>query len=60
MEAELSRDMAGLESQAGSDPAVVRVEIAPRKADLDVERVVLVWVPWRQTPDGQAEALCSL
>ncbi|MFT7638376.1 MAG: hypothetical protein ACI9G1_000097 [Pirellulaceae bacterium] len=31
------------------------LEIAPRKSDLDVERVALVWLPWRVDKDGIAE-----
>ena len=31
------------------------VRIAPRKSEIDVERVVLAWVPWKTTPEGHTE-----
>jgi phage host-nuclease inhibitor protein Gam len=59
LEAQLAGDTGALEAGAG-DPAVTKLEIAPRKSDLDVERIQLVWLPWWQTQDGQATALFSL
>jgi hypothetical protein len=38
-------------------PAVVpieRTEVAPRKSDVDVDEVVLAWLPWHVTSDGQS------
>ena len=29
--------------------------VRPRKTDLSIERIVLVWTPWRVGPDGIAE-----
>lgn len=29
-------------------------EVKPKKADVDVSRVVLVWRPWRVAADGEA------
>jgi hypothetical protein len=53
LEAELARDVARLETDA-SEPALKPLRIAPRKSDLDVERVALVWLPW-QTGSGGSE-----
>jgi hypothetical protein len=33
------------------------LELKPRKADVVVGRVSLVWLPWRIDPDGQAEPI---
>jgi hypothetical protein len=55
LEAELSSALA--EQGAGSEPALRKLEIAPRKSDLDVERVALVWLPWRRSDGGGAEPL---
>ncbi len=41
-----------------SDPSSLEVEnidIRPRKSDIVVDRVALVWTPWRVGPDGIAE-----
>jgi hypothetical protein len=32
-----------------------KLAIRPRKADISVERVTLVWTPWRVSKDGVAE-----
>jgi hypothetical protein len=31
--------------------------VRPRKSDIEVNRVVLVWTPWRVTPQGIAEPI---
>ena len=54
LEAELSSALS--EPDAAPEPALRKLEIAPRKADLDVERVALVWLPYRRS-DGGAEPL---
>jgi hypothetical protein len=59
LEADLARDTAGLDA-GGGDPAVAPLEIAPRKSDLDVERVCLVWLPFAQGADGKEEPLYAL
>jgi hypothetical protein len=59
LEQELARDTSELDT-AAPDPTVTRLEIAPRKSDLDVERVALVWVPWWQAANGSAEPLYAL
>lgn len=33
---------------------VTEVKVAPRKADLDIEPLLLVWTPWRVGSDGSA------
>jgi hypothetical protein len=58
--AELEAEFEGnLESVRGAadDAEIVCEEVAirPRKADLAVERVALVWTPWRVGEDGIAE-----
>jgi hypothetical protein len=37
-----------------SDATLEEIRIAPRKTDLDVESIVLVWTPWRVGTDGSA------
>ncbi|HVH19247.1 MAG TPA: ATP-binding protein, partial [Myxococcota bacterium] len=59
LEAELARDTASLDA-GGGDPAVTRLEIAPRKSDLDVERVSLVWLPCAVGADGRDEPLYAI
>jgi hypothetical protein len=58
LEAALERDVAGLE--AAPEPQVEGKRIAPRKSDLDVEALALVWVPWRVGADGRPEPLARI
>ena len=47
----------------GADPAklaVTEVKIAPRKTDITVGAVILVWTPWRVTADGKSEPAWSV
>jgi hypothetical protein len=40
------------------DPGQVEIEarpLRPRKSDIAVEQVALVWTPWRVSPEGIAE-----
>ncbi|HEX5067169.1 MAG TPA: DUF87 domain-containing protein [Myxococcota bacterium] len=60
LEAALARDTASLDGAGAGDPAVAPLEIAPRKSDLDVERVCLVWLPFAQGADGKEEPLYAL
>jgi hypothetical protein len=58
LEADLVRDLASLERSL--DPAALeleRIELAPRKADVSVESLILVWTPWRVDAAGVAEPL---
>ncbi len=55
LEAQFESDVAGI--QGPVDPASVDVrarKIAPRKSDLDVAPLTLVWVPWRVDASGAA------
>jgi hypothetical protein len=43
-----------------SDPAdleLQEIQVRPRKSDIAVERVALVWTPWKLGPDGIARPL---
>jgi hypothetical protein len=54
LQAEFDAESAALRA---SDPAAValdRVELPPRKSDVTVERLVLLWLPWHVTSDGAA------
>ena len=57
LEAELARELDGVRER--TDEAALSLEEAhlkPRKGDIDIEEVLLVWTPWVVAPDGQAEA----
>ena len=46
--------------RAALDPETLeisRIEIAPRKSDITVDRLALAWTPWRQNENGSFEAL---
>jgi hypothetical protein len=43
------------EASEATEPECAELLIRPRKADLAVERVALVWTPWRVSQDGIAE-----
>ena len=36
-----------------ADIKLDKIEVPPRKSDVDVDEVVLVWLPWRRSSDGQ-------
>jgi hypothetical protein len=58
LEADLARDLAATERSL--DPAAVvleKVELAPRKTDVEVVTLLLLWTPWRLDPSGTAEPL---
>lgn len=58
LETRFGDDVADLEVAAGPDTfECEEMIVAPRKADLDVERLLLAWAPWRVGPDGIAEPL---
>jgi hypothetical protein len=55
--AELEREFAAESAAVGqsADPAALTIErddLRPRKSDITVERVVLLWMPWHVQPDG--------
>jgi hypothetical protein len=46
-----------LRVEAPLPPAVVpltKLDVPPRKSDVDVDEVLLVWLPWRMASDGRA------
>ena len=43
------------EASDGTDPECTELLIRPRKTDLAIERVALVWTPWRVSREGIAE-----
>jgi hypothetical protein len=56
MEEEFQEELATLrESLDPSDLELAAVEIRPRKSDIDVGEVSLVWTPWMVGPTGIAE-----
>src|SRR5690606_8566953 len=53
LEQELAAAIAGLEGAHAADALTLRtVEVAPRKSDIGVGKVQLMWTPWRQGADG--------
>jgi len=54
--AELNKEcesaIAGLESADAAQLTLRTVDIAPRKTDISIGRVVLLWTPWRVGADG--------
>jgi hypothetical protein len=58
LESDLARDVAALERSL--DPAALvleRLELAPRKTDVGVESLGLLWTPWSVDASGVAEPL---
>lgn len=56
LETDLEDDLAALRGPVDTDAlAVTEVKVAPRKSDLAVEQLMLVWVPWRIPASGEAE-----
>ena len=57
LESEFQAETASLQTGAdASQPAIEKVPVRPKKADIAVSRVALVWTPWRVPPDGAAAA----
>ena len=55
LEGEFEEELAEFESSlAPEDVEISEVRIAPRKSDLEVERLVWVWAPWRIDANGVA------
>ena len=58
LEGDLSRDVSALERSL--DPTALeleRIELAPRKTDVEVASLVLLWTPWRVGVAGVTEPL---
>jgi DNA helicase HerA-like ATPase len=51
------QDVAALEGRlaASADAALAQLRVAPRKSDLEVEPLELVWLPWRVAASGDAQ-----
>ncbi|MGH0032173.1 MAG: helicase HerA domain-containing protein [Myxococcota bacterium] len=61
LEAEFQEDLAELEAGPSAEELELdEVRVAPRKSDLDVEPVQLVWTPWQVAVDGTAEPLFEI
>jgi hypothetical protein len=43
-----------------ADIALEKFEVPPRKSDVDVDEVLLVWLPWRVAADGDAKPAYAL
>jgi hypothetical protein len=43
-----------------SSVPVEKTDVAPRKSDVDVDEVLLVWLPWRVAADGRESAAYKL
>ncbi len=55
---EKAKQIAALETDFQPDSIPLeRVEISPRKSDIDVKKVILVWIPWQVDPRGQRKPL---
>jgi phage host-nuclease inhibitor protein Gam len=59
LENEFSTDAGGVGKSV--DPSTLKLEemrVAPRKADVQVEQVVLLWMPWIASPSGNLTPAC--
>jgi hypothetical protein len=57
LEQEFQADVAALESNAAAS-GLEAFSVRPKKSDVVVQRVALVWVPYWIHPDGRAERAC--
>lgn len=61
LEADLDEEIRGLEAAWHPDALELEtLELAPRKADIEVDAVVLAWIPFRIGPDGAATPLADV
>ena len=61
LDADFQEALAEAEDRAADfEPEVDSLRINTKKADLDVERIALVWVPFRSSEDGFPEPLAGL
>lgn len=60
LEQRCQEEIAALEARSADGLAFEELRIPARKADLDVESLVLVWTPWRVAADGSAAPAWSL
>ena len=59
LEQSCQQEIDAIESRAIDTIAIESVQIPPRKADLEVAPLVLVWTPWRVAADGSAQPAWS-
>jgi hypothetical protein len=58
LQEEQSKQLAALETNfLLQSIALEKIELSPRKSDIDVGRVTLVWLPWQVDAGGQAQPL---
>ena len=58
LDAQFQEDLKQLEQSLAADALELEeLEVAPRKSDLDVQSVALVWTPWSVDSAGIAEPL---
>lgn len=58
LESELQDEVRKVQDSVNADSLKLEeVSIAPRKTDITVNRVALVWVPWLVGPDGMADPM---
>lgn len=61
LEKELAKDIEELGTQFNADDMEFEeLEVRPRKSDIEVGPIMLVWTPWEVTSDGIAEPLYTL
>jgi ribosomal protein L29 len=61
LQAEANAKLAALQAKVpGTSLEITSAEITPRKADIDVGTLTLVWLPFRQDAAGAASYACSL
>jgi len=61
LEASVEREVAALDGRPAGDGAPLEeLRIAPRKADLEVAPLILVWTPWRVGANGETNPAFSL
>ncbi len=61
MEREFEQDAEAIRDD--TDPSTLeikKVDIRPRKSDITIDRMALVWTPWRVGPDGVATPLSDV
>jgi len=60
LQAEANAKLAALQARAPSSLEVTRNQLAPRKTDIDVGTLALVWLPFRRDPSGAPSYSFSL
>jgi hypothetical protein len=59
LEQSCQQEIAALEARGVEAVALEELRVPARKADLDVEPLLLVWTPWRVAADGNAQPAWS-